>query len=233
MLKVSELKARLGGAEVLRGISLDVAAGEVVCLIGANGAGKTTLLRTLAGSVTSLSGVTLLGGRSLQGLGATQRVRHGLALVPEGRQVFAPLSVLENLKMGAYTRPANEFQESLAQVLELFPILRLRMAQAAGTLSGGEQQMLAIGRALMSRPKLLLLDEPSLGVAPKVVSEIFAKLGKLAQQGLAVLLAEQNASIALAAASRGYVIAEGKVVLSDDTARLSSNPEVRRAYLGV
>ena len=233
MLKVSELKARLGGAEVLRGISLDVAAGEVVCLIGANGAGKTTLLRTLAGSVTSLSGVTLLGGRSLQGLGATQRVRHGLALVPEGRQVFAPLSVLENLKMGAYTRPANEFQESLAQVLELFPILRLRMAQAAGTLSGGEQQMLAIGRALMSRPKLLLLDEPSLGVAPKVVSEIFAKLGKLAQQGLAVLLAEQNASIALATASRGYVIAEGKVVLSDDTARLSGNPEVRRAYLGV
>lgn len=233
MLKVNELKARLGGAEVLRGISLEVAAGEVVCLIGANGAGKTTLLRTLAGSVTSLSGVTLLEGRSLQGLGATQRVRHGLALVPEGRQVFAPLSVLENLKMGAYTRPANEFQESLAQVLELFPILRLRMAQAAGTLSGGEQQMLAIGRALMSRPKLLLLDEPSLGVAPKVVSEIFAKLGQLAQQGLAVLLAEQNAGMALATASRGYVIAEGKVVLSDDTARLSSNPEVRRAYLGV
>ena len=232
MLSVTDLHAGYDSSEVLHGITLDVRAGEVVCLIGSNGAGKTTTMRTIAGLIAPTKGSIKLGTAAINGKRASALLKLGLALVPEGRRVFAPLTVLENLEMGAYSQPATE-AETLAQIFTLFPRLKERSHQSAGTLSGGEQQMLAIGRALMSRPRLLLLDEPSMGLAPKVVAEIFACIAQLNRDGIAILLAEQNARMALRVATRGYVLQNGRVMLSAESSVLSSDPSVRNAYLGV
>jgi branched-chain amino acid transport system ATP-binding protein len=234
MLEVSGLRSGYGDGEVLQGVDLNIGIGEVVCLIGSNGAGKTTTLRTLAGLIRPSSGTVKLNGVDITGRRASTLVETGMAMVPEGRRVFAPLSVLENLEMGAYSvRDPRARTEELERVLQLFPRLKERSSQAAGTLSGGEQQMLAIGRALMSRPKLLLLDEPSMGLAPMIVTEIFLTIERLNQTGIAILLAEQNARLALRVSQRGYVIQTGRIVLTADSEALSKNDEVRNAYLGV
>ncbi len=237
MLEVDRLNAGYGDIQVLRGLSLTVAPGECVCLVGANGAGKTTLMRSLSGLLRPVGGAIRFGGRELSRLDAHAVVAAGIALVPEGRRVFAPLTVRDNLEMGAFRRSWPRRQEGIASdlefVLTLFPRLRERLLQPAGTLSGGEQQMLAIGRALMARPKLLLLDEPSMGLAPLVVKEIFATIRTLNAEGMAILLAEQNARMALRTASRGYVLAEGHIVNAADTATLQRDPAVQEAYLGL
>lgn len=234
MLEVSGLRSGYGDGEVLQGVDLKIGSGEVVCLIGSNGAGKTTTLRTLAGLIRPSSGTVKLNGVDITGRRASTLVETGMAMVPEGRRVFAPLSVLENLEMGAYSvRDPRARAQELERVFELFPRLKERSSQAAGTLSGGEQQMLAIGRALMSRPELLLLDEPSMGLAPMVVTEIFLTIERLNQTGIAILLAEQNARLALRVSHRGYVLQTGRIVLTADSEALSKNDEVRHAYLGV
>jgi branched-chain amino acid transport system ATP-binding protein len=232
MLEIADLSVYCGGIQALHGVGLQVREGEIVTLIGANGAGKSTTLRAISGLVRPRSGRILLAGEDLTRLPPDRIVRLGLCHVPEGRRVFANLSVRENLEMGAYTRRDREIGADLDRVLETFPRLRERIRQAAGTLSGGEQQMLAIGRALMGRPKVLLLDEPSLGLAPLLVQEIFRIIGEINRQGTTVLLVEQNAHMALAAAGRAYVLETGRVVLTDAGAALLQNPEVRRAYLG-
>jgi len=235
MLKIFGLNASIGAITILHDIELHVATGETVCLIGANGAGKTTLMRSIAGLLAGLDGTIQVGGKLIAGMAAADVVRQGVALVPEGRQVFFPLSVRENLEMGAYTRPRSqraEVEADLERVLNIFPKLRQRIGQLAGTLSGGEQQMVAIGRALMSRPRLLLLDEPSLGLAPKIVAEIFETIAELGRQGTSILIAEQNANMAFKLATRGYVLSEGRKVLEGSTASLKVEPKVREAYLG-
>ncbi|WP_244193834.1 ABC transporter ATP-binding protein [Bordetella genomosp. 12] len=216
---------------ILHDIAIDVAEGETVCLIGSNGAGKSTLMRSVAGLLRPVRGEILLDGQAIQTLPAERIVPHGLALVPEARQIFAPLTVRENLLMGAYARHGDLAE--LDRVLTIFPKLAQRLQQPGGTLSGGEQQMLAIGRALMSAPRLLLLDEPSLGLAPKVVQEIFDVIAALGRNGTSVLIAEQNAAQALRVAQRGYVLREGRIVLSGQAATLAQDPAVRQAYLGV
>jgi len=235
MLEVRAAVVGYGPVTALSGVDLAVAAGEIVCVIGPNGAGKTTLMKTIAGLLQPRAGEIRLDGRAA-GRGADARVRAGIALVPEGRRVFAPLSVADNLEMGAYVRLARgeraAVREDLARVYGIFPRLQERGAQPAGTLSGGEQQMLAIGRALMSRPRLLLLDEPSMGLAPLVVEEIFRVVVRLHAEGTTVLLAEQNAHMALSVAGRAYVIESGKVVKSAAAGELASDPAVREAYLG-
>jgi branched-chain amino acid transport system ATP-binding protein len=230
MLDVVDLHAGYGEAEVLQGLSLTVAKGEVVCLIGSNGAGKTTTMRTIAGLIRPSAGSITLEGQAIGGRRASALVSAGLAMVPEGRRVFAPLTVRENLDMGAYSVTGSS---ELERVYTLFPRLRERADQPAGTLSGGEQQMLAIGRALMSRPRLLLLDEPSMGLAPMVVAEIFATIERLNSEGISILLAEQNARMALKVASRGYVLQTGRIVLAASAGELATNESVRNAYLGV
>jgi branched-chain amino acid transport system ATP-binding protein len=233
LLSVENLKVSYGGIAALKGISLRVESGELVALIGSNGAGKTTALKTLAGLLTPVSGTVHYDGRSLKNSPAHQRVKNGLALVPEGRGVFARLSVAENLQMGAYARAdAPEIQQDMARMFELFPRLAERRAQLAGTLSGGEQQMVAMARALMSRPKLLMLDEPSMGLAPMMVAKIFETIREISSQGVAILLVEQNAKLALEAAQRGYVLSGGLITLADSAANLLSSGEVRKAYLG-
>ncbi|MBP2292906.1 branched-chain amino acid transport system ATP-binding protein [Azospirillum rugosum] len=236
MLDVTGLDAGYGEIQILRGLSLTVEPGECVCLVGANGAGKTTLMRSLSGLLRPVGGSIRFDGQELARLSAHDVVTRGVALVPEGRRVFGPLTVRDNLEMGAFRhlwpRRNDGFGRDLDFVLTLFPRLRERLQQPAGTLSGGEQQMLAIGRALMTRPKLLLLDEPSMGLAPLVVKEIFATIRALNAEGMAILLAEQNARMALRTASRGYVIAEGRIVNSADTAALQRDPAVQEAYLG-
>jgi branched-chain amino acid transport system ATP-binding protein len=233
MLKVKGLKAGYGQAEVLHGIDLEVGDGEVVCLIGSNGAGKTTTMRAISGLIAPRGGEVKLAGQNVAGRRAHAMVREGLAMVPEGRRVFGPLTVAENLEMGAIgvTDPAAR-SAALERVLDLFPRLAERSAQLAGTLSGGEQQMLAIGRALMSQPRLLLLDEPSMGLAPMVVSEIFATIRRLRDTGMSILLAEQNARLALRVSHRGYLIREGCVILSADSQTLENEQSIRDAYLG-
>jgi branched-chain amino acid transport system ATP-binding protein len=235
MLRVLNLHAGYGPLRVLKGISLHVSPGEVVTIIGANGAGKTTLLKTLAGVLRPGAGKVLLDKQEIGGAPADQIVQRGCCLVPEGRHVFATMSVRENLLMGAYCvrrRPRQELAGRLEEVYTLFGILKRRERQLAGTLSGGEQQMLAIGRALMSGPRLLMLDEPSLGVAPLLVRAIYATFASLRQRGMTILLVEQNARAALAVADRGYVLETGQIVLEGSSAELSANPEVQRAYLG-
>jgi len=236
VLRILNLEAGYGPLRVLKGISLHVAAGEAVAVIGANGAGKTTLLKTIAGILKARSGAILFDKRKVQGEPAEKVVRRGCCLVPEGRHVFSTLTVRENLLLGAFCRRHQDsgasIAESLEQVYNLFGILRERAGQLAGTLSGGQQQMLAIGRGLMSKPKLLMLDEPSLGVAPLVVRDIYATIANLKQQGLPILLVEQNARAALAVADRGYVIETGQIVLQGTARQLCDNPEVQRAYLG-
>lgn len=234
MLKVRGLSVAYGGIQALRGVDLDVAAGEIVTLIGANGAGKSTLLAAVSGLVKPSAGQVWFQGREVTGRRAFLQARAGLILVPEGRKVFANLSVRENLILGGYHRAHNpQFQRDLAGVLELFPRLAERLGQAAGTLSGGERQMLALGRALMGRPRLLMMDEPSLGLSPLLVREVFGMIRRIHQQGVTVLLIEQNAAQALRAADRGYVLQNGRVVLSGPGGDLLQDPRVRKSYLGM
>ena len=237
MLSVRNLEAGYGPLKVLRKVSLHVSAGEIVTLIGANGAGKSTLLRSLAGLLTPSGGDVLLDGDPIRGLPAERIVDRGIALVPEGRQVFAAMSVRENLLLGGYVaarrgRGGEGAARALSQVQELFPVLRDRDSQLAGTLSGGEQQMLAMGRALMTDPRLLMMDEPSMGLAPLVVRDIFGVVKRLREEGRTVLLVEQNARAALRVADRGYVIETGRLVLEGEAGFLLNDREVQRAYLG-
>ena len=232
LLEVEDLVVSYGQIQALRGISLEVAEGEVVAMLGANGAGKTTLMRTLSGLVPLREGRIRYQGGDISRLGADRIVRLGITQAPEGRRVFGTLSVVENLVLGAYTRSQEEAAASMEQVFELFPRLRERKRQLAGTLSGGEQQMLAIGRALMARPRLLLLDEPSLGLAPLLVKGIFRALREIRDSGVTILLVEQNARLALRLADRGYVLEVGRIVHADTAAGLLASPEVRAAYLG-
>lgn len=234
MLEVRNLQVNYGVITALQGITLTVNQGDIVTLIGANGAGKTTTLRTISGLLRSRGGEILYEGQSIANLPAHHLPRLGLAHVPEGRMVFANLTVQENLRMGAYlVRDKKVIHEGLDYVYGLFPRLKERLGQLAGTLSGGEQQMLAIGRALMSRPKFLMLDEPSLGIAPILVQKIFEKIVEInRQQGITILLVEQNANLALEVARHGYVLETGKILLDDTSARLRENPKVKSAYLG-
>ncbi len=233
VLEVEDVVAGYGRVEALHGISLKVAEGEAVTTIGANGAGKTTLLKTIAGLIRPRSGRILLDGADVTGWPAERRARHGIALVPEGRQVFPEHTTRDNLLLGAYgRRRRGGVSEDLAKVEELFPILKERRGQLAGTLSGGQQQMLAIGRALMSRPKVLLLDEPSLGLAPLAVKEVVDRLVELADAGSTLVLVEQNAAAAFRVASRGYVLDRGDVVVEGPITELRNDPRVHTAYLG-
>ena len=233
MLELRNLSSRYGAIEALKSINLQIQSGEIVTLIGANGAGKSTTLRNITGLVPSTSGDIMFEGARLNGVPTHQIAAMGISLVPEGRAIFANLTVSENLDMGAYLQ-TNKSQNAkeLERVYTLFPRLKERRKQLGGTLSGGEQQMLAIGRALMAHPRLLLLDEPSLGLAPIVVHAIFAAIDDINKEGTTILLVEQNAAMALAVAQRGYVIETGSIVLSGTAAELADNPEVRRAYLG-
>jgi len=234
MLEIKNLVVGYGPVEVLHGISLEVQTGEIVALIGSNGAGKTTLLRTISGLVKPKSGTMhFRGSHYLEKTKPHIIVREGLCHVPEGRGVFAQMSVWENLQMGAYLRnETQELEEDYDYIFTLFPILKERRDQKAGTLSGGEQQMLAIGRALMAKPRLLLLDEPSLGLAPLVVQTIFSTLKEINEAGTTILLVEQNAHQALKLADRGYVIETGRIVLEDQARNLLNSDDVKKAYLG-
>jgi len=232
LLEVSGLEVRYGGIRAVRGIDLAVAEGELVCLIGANGAGKSSTLRAISGLLPAAVGAVRYAGRDLAGMRAFQRVRAGLVMVPEGRGVFPQLTVDENLDMGAYARADGAIESDRERVFGLFPRLRERRGQTGGTLSGGEQQMLAIGRALMSRPKLLLLDEPSMGLAPIVVQLIFEVIQEINAGGVTCLLVEQNARAALALAKRAYVMESGEIALSGTAAELAHDPKVIEAYLG-
>jgi branched-chain amino acid transport system ATP-binding protein len=232
LLEIEDLNVYYGAIHAIKGVSLTVDAGEVVTLIGANGAGKSTTLRTISGLLRPRRGTVRFEGQDLCRLRPDQIVRLGLCHVPEGRRIFANLSVRENLEMGAYTRRDAEIRSDMEKVLTTFPRMKERFTQSAGTLSGGEQQMLAIGRALMGRPRVLLLDEPSLGLAPFMVQEIFRIIREINEQGTTILLVEQNARMALRAAKKGYVLETGHVVLSDTGEALLDNPEVRKAYLG-
>ena len=236
MLRIQNLKSYYGRLQALRGISLHVGKGEIVTLIGANGAGKSTILNTVAGLIGQCEGTILFDEKNIKGLPPERIVKLGVVLVPEGRQLFAPMSVSDNLLLGAYLRYKNgsksELDQDMETVFQLFPVLKQRRNQLAGTLSGGEQQMLAIGRALMSRPRLMLLDEPSMGLAPKIAEDIFRTIVRMKEQGVTILLVEQNARMALNAAKRGYVIETGQVVVQGSSEDLLRNHEVERAYLG-
>jgi branched-chain amino acid transport system ATP-binding protein len=232
LLEVTDLHTRYGAIEALKGISLTVEAGEAVTLIGSNGAGKTTTLRSISGLTPASQGRVVFAGEEITRVPAHEIVSRGIALAPEGRHCFPRMTVRENLDLGAHRRRGPEIAEDMARVYELFPQLKERARQKAGTMSGGEQQMLAIGRALMARPKLLMLDEPSLGIAPVLVQRIYQTIGEINRSGVAILLVEQNANYALDAASRGYVFETGRIVLANDSARLREDPEVQKAYLG-
>ncbi|WP_312281940.1 ABC transporter ATP-binding protein [Oscillibacter sp.] len=233
MLKIDNLKVSYGGIQALRGISMEVPDGKIVTLIGANGAGKSTTLRTITGLVKADSGSIRWNDAELTGRNIDQIISSGIALSPEGRRVFADLTVLENLKIGAYLRRDKaEIEKDLSWVYELFPRLQERSWQLAGTLSGGEQQMLAVGRALMSRPKLMMMDEPSLGLAPLVVQDIFKIIQEINRQGVTILLIEQNANMALKIADLAYVLETGNITLSGTGAELLVNEKVKEAYLG-
>jgi branched-chain amino acid transport system ATP-binding protein len=233
ILEVHELKVSYGGINALKGIDLLINTGELVALIGSNGAGKTTTLKALAGLLHYTAGKLHYAGNSLHHVPSHQRVRAGIALVPEGRGIFARLTVAENLQMGAYIRNDNiQISSDLERMYELFPRLAERRAQLAGTLSGGEQQMVAIARALMSRPKLLMLDEPSMGLAPMMVAKIFETIREISAQGVSILLVEQNAKLALEVAQRGYVLESGTITLTGEARGLLESDAVQRAYLG-
>jgi branched-chain amino acid transport system ATP-binding protein len=236
MLKIRNLKCFYGRIMAIKGVSLSVGEGELVSLIGANGSGKSTLLQAICGLLSGWEGELVFKNDSLKGLRPPAIVQKGISLVPEGRLIFPPLSVLDNLKLGAYTRyrkkKYNEIAQDLERIMTLFPVLKERIRQAAGTLSGGEQQMLAIGRALMARPSLLVLDEPSMGLAPLLVDKILKTLVQLRENGITILLVEQNAQAALKIADRGYVLETGRVVLQGNAEDLLADDEVKRAYLG-
>ena len=232
MLELQDLTVSYGGIQALKGISLQVGEGEIVTLIGANGAGKSTTLRTISGLEKPQSGKILYNGVDITGKPSKYMVQNGLILVPEGRLIFPDMTVLENLKIGAYLRRDKDIEKDIQHMYELFPRLKERSWQMAGTLSGGEQQMLAVGRALMSRPKLLMMDEPSLGLAPLVVRDIFSIIRTIRDSGVTVLLIEQNANAALKVADRGYVLETGRIALEGTGQELLSDPAVRAAYLG-
>ena len=233
MLEVKDIHTYYGNIHALKGISLEVEQGEVVTLIGANGAGKTTTLRTISGLIKPRNGSVLLNGEDQVDVPAHELVFKGIAMVPEGRGVFAKLTVQENLEMGAFSRnDSSGIQDDLSRVYDLFPRLKERRKQVAGTLSGGEQQMLATGRSLMAHPKLLLMDEPSMGLAPLLMMSMFDALKEINQEGTTILLVEQNARLALQFAQRGYVLENGHLVLEGPSDELLENPEVKKAYLG-
>ena len=233
MLKISDLYVNYGGINALRGISLEVPDGEIVTLIGANGAGKSTTLRTITGLVKAASGSVLWNDTELLGKPIDEIFKSGIAMVPEGRRVFSDLTVLENLRIGAYLRKdTDEIEKDIEWVYSLFPRLKERYWQYAGTLSGGEQQMLAVGRALMSRPKLMMMDEPSLGLAPLVVQDIFSIIKEINRQGVTILLIEQNANMALRIADRGYVLETGRISMTGTGMELLNEESVKAAYLG-
>jgi branched-chain amino acid transport system ATP-binding protein len=232
VLEVSNLHSAYGRIEVLRGVSLEVQAGEIVALIGSNGAGKTTLLRALSGVQPITKGEIRFRGERVDRLPPHRRVERGMTQSPEGRQVFGPLSVADNLRLGAYMRRDKDIENDRDRIFEMFPVLREKRFQAAGGLSGGQQQMLAIGRALMGKPKLLLLDEPSLGLSPILVDQILAAVVSLKANGITVLLVEQNASAALEIADRAYVMETGRIVSTGEGSMLLSDPKVKAAYLG-
>jgi branched-chain amino acid transport system ATP-binding protein len=233
MLEVRDLRAGYGGVPILHGLSLDVAAGEIVAVLGANGVGKSTLNRTLSGLIPATAGSIRFEGESLAGRKPSEIVARGLIHVPEGRKIFPNMSVRDNLVLGSYRRAKENRSRNLERVFALFPRLRERMGQMAGTLSGGEQQMLAIGRGLMAEPRLIILDEPSLGLSPLLVEELFALIARIAGEGLAVMLVEQNVVQSLELASRGYVLENGSVVLSGPASDLAGNADLQRAYLGM
>ncbi len=233
LLNIDNVTVSYGGVRALRGVSLQVEEGEIVALIGANGAGKSTTLKAICGLVRPQSGTITYDNKVLNKMPPYKIVSMGISQVPEGRRVFTRLTVLENLEMGGYTRKkAGEVKASIKNIFERFPRLEERKNQLAGTLSGGEQQMLAIGRALMSRPRLLLLDEPSMGLAPLLVQEIFSIITEINQAGTTILLVEQNANMALSIANRAYVLETGEIVLSGSASEMANNPDVRKAYLG-
>ena len=232
MLAVDDIHVYYGNIAALKGLSFKVEQGEIVTLLGSNGAGKSTTLRTISGLTPASAGKITFAGEDITRIPAHDIVTRGIALAPEGRHCFPRMTVRENLDLGAHRRRGPEIAEDLARVYELFPQLKERTRQKAGTMSGGEQQMLAIGRALMARPKLLMLDEPSLGIAPVLVQRIYQTIGEINRSGVAILLVEQNANYALDTAARGYVFETGRIVLANDSASLRDDPEVQKAYLG-
>jgi branched-chain amino acid transport system ATP-binding protein len=232
LLKITGLKVAYGGIQAVKGISFEVNAGELVSLIGANGAGKTTTLKAITGVQPVAAGDIEFMGRSIKGQGPWDLVKQGLVMVPEGRGVFARMTIAENLQMGAFVRRDDEIDADLEKVYDIFPRLKERRSQLAGTLSGGEQQMLAMGRALMARPKVLLMDEPSMGLSPILVDKIFEVVADIHGRGVTILLVEQNASRALQLASRGYVMDSGEITMSGVARQLLDDPKVRAAYLG-
>ena len=231
LLEISDIHTYYGNIEALKGVSLTVEEGEVVTLIGSNGAGKSTTLRSVSGLTAPSEGSVKFDGEEIAGMAPQEIVRLGISLSPEGRHCFARMTVRENLDLGAYLR-SDSYSDDMDRVFDLFPRLKEREKQKAGTMSGGEQQMLAIGRALMAKPRLLLLDEPSMGIAPILVDRIYETIKEINSQGTTILLVEQNANHALDASKRGYVLATGEVALADDSAALRKNPEVQKAYLG-
>lgn len=233
MLEIKDINVYYGAIHAIKGISLAVEDGEIVTLIGANGAGKSTTLRTISGLLKPKSGEIKFLGNNIAGMPAHKIVREGISQVPEGRRIFAEMTVLENLELGAFTRDnKDEIQSDMQMVFKRFPRLEERKTQLAGTLSGGEQQMLAMGRALMSRPKLLLLDEPSMGLAPLLIKEIFNIIVDINKTGTTVLLVEQNANMALSIANRAYVLETGRITISGDAKKLAASEDIRKAYLG-
>jgi branched-chain amino acid transport system ATP-binding protein len=232
LLRMSEVDTYYGEIHILQGVSLEVGEGELVCLLGGNASGKSTTLKTVLGIVRPRRGTIEFAGEDVTGEKTSHRIARGMAIVPENRRLFAPMTVLENLEMGAYLKKNGNFKEKLDRVFELFPVLRDRRKQLAGTLSGGEQQMVAMGRALMSDPKLLLMDEPSMGLAPILVERSFEIIQQVHEAGVAVLVVEQNANVSLAIADRGYVLQTGRIVLADTAKALLANEGLRKAYLG-
>jgi len=232
LLVVNDMHVHYGAIHAIKGVSLSIRRGEIVTLIGGNGAGKSTTLNTISGLLKPTEGTLLYEGKDLISVPAYHTVALGISQSPEGRKIFPRMSVKENLEMGAFTRPGQKLKEDFERVYSLFPILRDRKSQAGGTLSGGEQQMLAMGRALMARPKLLMLDEPSMGLAPMLVEKIFEIIEEINGQGTTILLVEQNANVALEIADRGYVLETGRIVLEGEAAGLLDNPQVQEAYLG-
>ena len=234
MLEVRDLQVAYGAAQALWGVSLEVRPGELLCVVGPNGAGKTTLINAIAGMLRARSGHIVLNGQDITQLPAHRFCEAGIALVPEGRRLFTGMSVLENLELGSYLPHAKAVRaETLAQVIELFPVIREKLASPAGELSGGQQQMVAIARALMARPRLLLLDEPSLGLSPRIVSDMFAAIRRINADGMSVLLVEQNVAMAMEVSQRAYVLEEGRIVAEGVPDELLARPEIQRAYLGV
>ena len=232
LLDVQDIHAHYGSIEALKGVSLRVEEGEVVTLIGSNGAGKSTTLRSISGLTPASAGSVVFADEDITRVAAHEIVERGIALAPEGRHCFSRMTVRENLDLGAYYRRGTDIQDDLERVYELFPRLKERERQKAGTMSGGEQQMLAIGRALMARPKLLMLDEPSMGIAPILVQRIYETIGEINRSGVAILLVEQNANYALEISKRGYVLETGQVAIANSSDQLRDDPEVQRAYLG-